>query len=160
MTLNKLRNSTVLLIVKLIKAFVSRNKGFTLIETLIGFSIFTLIISLVPICIVILIQFKSLLVNDKSFIFEMMIKEIGQTVHSAEHQSISVHPNKISIPLKNETVTYSFDNFKVVKSINGKGNITIFNHVMRMKFYRNQHFVIMQIKFKEGNETRTHEVIL
>ncbi|PTH68116.1 hypothetical protein BU586_12760, partial [Staphylococcus agnetis] len=54
MNINKLRNSTALLTPKRIKIFVSQSKGFTLIETLVGFSIFSIIITLVPICIVVL----------------------------------------------------------------------------------------------------------
>ncbi|PNY83230.1 type II secretion system protein, partial [Staphylococcus agnetis] len=74
MNINKLRNSTALLTPKRIKIFVSQSKGFTLIETLVGFSIFSIIITLVPICIVVLFQFKSLLIHDRTYTLEMMIR--------------------------------------------------------------------------------------
>lgn len=157
MNINKLRNSTVLLTPKRIKIFVSQSKGFTLIETLVGFSI---IISLVPICIVVLFQFKSLLIHDRTYTLEMMIREIGQTVHSVDHKIISVKQSKLTIPHKVETISYSFENSKIVKSVNNKGNITMFNDVLALNFYREDRHIIMRVKYKEGHGTRTHEVIL
>lgn len=160
MNINKLRNSTVLLTPKPIKIFVSQSKGFTLIETLVGFSIFSIIIALVPICIVVLFQFKSLLIHDRTYTLEMMIREIGQTVHSVDYKIISVNQSKLTIPHKVETISYSFENSKIVKSVNNKGNITMFNDVLHLNFYREGRHIIMRVKYKEGHGTRTHEVIL
>ncbi|UXU53915.1 prepilin-type N-terminal cleavage/methylation domain-containing protein [Staphylococcus agnetis] len=160
MNINKLRNRTVLLTPKPIKIFVSQSKGFTLIETLVGFSIFSIIIALVPICIVVLFQFKSLLIHDRTYTLEMMIREIAQTVHSVDHKIISVNQSKLTIPHKVETISYSFENSKIIKSVNNKGNITMFNDVRHLNFYREGRHIIMRVKYIEGHGTRTHEVIL
>ncbi|UEX89090.1 competence type IV pilus minor pilin ComGF [Staphylococcus ratti] len=144
----------------MIKNIVIQNNGFTLIESLIGLMIQTIIISLIPILIIVALQFKTLILYDRTYILEMMVKEISQTKSASSISKTTVHPKKITIPTKNETITYTFDNQKIVKSVNGKGNITVFNQVHQLRFRKGfEHHIILEIKYLEGKVLRSHEII-
>lgn len=147
-------------IYRVLKNIVIQNNGFTLVESLIGLMIQTIIISLIPVLIIVVLQFKTLILYDRTYILEMMVKEISQTISASSISKTTVHPRKITVPTKGETITYTFDNKKIVKSVNGKGNITVFNQVQHLHFRKIfEHHLIMEIKYLEGKALRSHEII-
>ncbi|PTF61698.1 hypothetical protein BHQ28_10230, partial [Staphylococcus chromogenes] len=59
-----------------------------------------------------------------------------------------------------ETITYAYDNQKLIKTVNGKGNITVLHQVSEAKFKKvYKHHLLMNIKYKVGKEWRSHEVL-
>ncbi|RIM00805.1 hypothetical protein BU689_10680, partial [Staphylococcus chromogenes] len=69
-------SNSVFKIKKTIKNIVAQKKGFTLIETTIGFMIQSILIAIIPILFYVLIQFKSLVIYDDTYTFELMVKEL------------------------------------------------------------------------------------
>ena len=154
-------NNSVFKIKKIIKNIVTQQKGFTLIETTIGFMIQSILIAIIPILFYVLLQFKSLVIYDDTYTFELMVKELSDSIDKAQFSRIKVEPHKITLPLQHETITYAYDNQKLIKTVNGKGNITVLHQVSEAKFKKvYKHHLLMNIKYKVGKEWRSHEVLL
>lgn len=153
-------SNSVFKIKKTIKNIVAQKKGFTLIETTIGFMIQSILIAIIPILFYVLIQFKSLVIYDDTYTFELMVKELSDSIGKAQLSQIKVEHHKITLPLQHETITYAYDNQKLIKTVNGKGNITVLNQVSEAKFKKvYKHHLLMNIKYKVGKEWRSHEVL-
>ncbi|WAG29619.1 competence type IV pilus minor pilin ComGF [Staphylococcus chromogenes] len=153
-------SNSVFKIKKTIKNIVAQKKGFTLIETTIGFMIQSILIAIIPILFYVLIQFKSLVIYDDTYTFELMVKELSDSIGKAQLSQIKVEHHKITLPLQHETITYAYDNQKLIKTVNGKGNITVLHQVSKAKFKKvYKHHLLMNIKYKVGKEWRSHEVL-
>ena len=144
----------------MVKNIVTQNNGFTLIETILGFMVQSIVIALIPILINILILFKSLVIYDDTYTFELMVKELSDSIDKAQFSKIKLTPHKIILPLKHETITYTYGNQKLIKTVNGKGNITILNHISQIKFKKgSKNHLFMNVKYKVGKEWRCHEIL-
>lgn len=117
-------------------AIIKKIKAFTYIEVLFALMITVLLLTIIP------SLFKSttalsVLANDHLNIeSEFFARDLTQDLMNNEGD-IMIDKSKgtqLSIKDKNKLISYSFKNNKIVKSINGKGNITLLNNVKAIKF--------------------------
>ncbi|WP_241957755.1 competence type IV pilus minor pilin ComGF, partial [Staphylococcus equorum] len=110
-------------------------KAFTYIEVLFALMITVLLLTIIP------SLFKSttalsVLANDHLNIeSEFFARDLTQDLMNNKGD-IMIDKSKgtqLSIKDKNKLISYSFKNNKIVKSINGKGNITLLNNVKAIK---------------------------
>ncbi|UXS66867.1 hypothetical protein MUA19_06145 [Staphylococcus chromogenes] len=118
-------NNSVFKIKKTIKNIVTQQKGFTLIETTIGFVIQSILIAIIPILFYVLLQFKSLVIYDDTYTFELMVKELSDSIGKAQLSQIKIEHHKITLPLQHETITYAYDNQKLIRTTRKTGGLLL-----------------------------------
>ncbi|WP_432724513.1 competence type IV pilus minor pilin ComGF [Staphylococcus equorum] len=119
-------------------AIIKKIKAFTYIEVLFALMITVLLLTIIP------SLFKSttalsVLANDHLNIeSEFFARDLTQDLMNRKGDIMidKSKATKLSIKDKdkNKLISYSFKNNKIVKSINGKGNITLLNNVKAINF--------------------------
>lgn len=128
-------------------------KAFTLIEMLFSFSIFCLLLSLIPP----LFQTVNLLskqVNNASPInFEFFAQDITREFNGIPLKNITVQSNHLIVENENEITNYTFTKEKIYKTVNGKGNITLLQNIKYFKIKKiNNKYITVDIVLIEDNQ--------
>lgn len=146
----------VLLIKKLKKDIAYKNNrfnAFTLIEMLFSFSIFCIVLSLIPP----LFQTVTVLnkqVNDTSLInFEFFAQDITRELNEIPIKNITVENNHLVVKHEDELTNYTFTKEKIYKTIDGKGNITLLQNLKDFKITKiNNKYIMVDIILIEDNQ--------
>ena len=146
----------VLLIKKLKKDIAYKNNrfnAFTLIEMLFSFSIFCIVLSLIPP----LFQTVTVLnkqVNDTSLInFEFFAQDITRELNDIPIKNITVENNHLVVKHEDELTNYTFTKEKIYKTIDGKGNITLLQNLKDFKIAKiNNKYIMVDIILIEDNK--------
>gem|GEM_PF-926487 len=143
----------VLLIKKLKKDIAYKNNrfnAFTLIEMLFSFSIFCIVLSLIPP----LFQTVTVLnkqVNDTSLInFEFFAQDITRELNDIPIKNITVENNHLVVKHEDELTNYTFTKEKIYKTIDGKGNITLLQNLKDFKI--DNKYIMVDIILIEDNQ--------
>ncbi|MBI5975643.1 competence type IV pilus minor pilin ComGF [Staphylococcus canis] len=124
-----------------------------MIETVFSLFIQSLIIIIIPILIFNLQNYKTLILEDRTYDIELMSKEVATKIQKAKSVTFKNYSNELNILNDNQTITYKLNNFKLIKTVNGKGNITVFNQMRNVKFFKlNQKYIIMKYEYYKGDK--------
>ena len=104
------------------------SKGFTMIEMLLSLSFLLIILALIPLLIKSLYLFKDNAMDHTHFELMMFRKELSDEI---KESTIKLDNAQNRIKFINETRSTEFTllNGKIIKTINGRGNITLVNNV-------------------------------
>ncbi|MFO3688321.1 competence type IV pilus minor pilin ComGF [Staphylococcus felis] len=156
--LKKIRYAFKIIITKI--RFVTITNGFTLIESIFALFIHSLIVILIPILIYTLQNYKSFIIDDNTYTIELMAKEVASQIHSANFITIPPKQNEITVKINTEFITFKEKNFKLIKTVNNKGNITVLNQVKHISYKKLPHkHVIMSFKYLEGEKWYDKEIL-
>lgn len=135
------------------------NKGFTLIEVLITFSIFLVITSLIPQFIKLISYEPKLLQHTEVSIF---FQQLAMDVQMAS--TIHVENNILYLQHENENeITYSFFQFRVRRQVNNTGQEIVLQNVAELNFSKwvNGIDVFVKDRYNQTHEKRiTHFISL
>ncbi|WP_248559360.1 competence type IV pilus minor pilin ComGF [Mammaliicoccus sciuri] len=104
------------------------NKGFTMIEMLLSLSFLLIILALVPLLIKSLYLFKDNAMDHTHFELMMFRKELSDEIKESTIKLDSAN-NRIKFVNEIRSIEFTLLNEKIIKSINGRGNITLVNNV-------------------------------
>ncbi|WP_420915988.1 competence type IV pilus minor pilin ComGF, partial [Staphylococcus felis] len=68
-----------------------------------------------------------------------MAKEVASQIHSANIITIPPKQNEITVKINTEFITFKEKNFKLIKTVNNKGNITVLNQVKHISYKKLPH---------------------
>lgn len=137
---------------KATKTTAINSSGFTMIESLLSLYIQLLILTLLPILIMTLIHFRAAFLDDQTYPHELMAREIGLTLHHSDVSNVNISQNQLEIKQGHTTYTYHIQNLKLVKQVNGRGNITVLNQVKKAQYSKiGKHNLKVTITFWGGD---------
>ncbi|OFV62380.1 competence type IV pilus minor pilin ComGF [Mammaliicoccus sciuri] len=110
------------------KYVLKNNKGFTMIEMLLSLSFLLIILALVPLLIKSLYLFKDNAMDYTHFELMMFRKELSDEIKESTIKLDSAN-NRIKFVNEIRSIEFTLLNEKIIKSINGRGNITLVNNV-------------------------------
>ncbi|WP_323705719.1 competence type IV pilus minor pilin ComGF [Mammaliicoccus sciuri] len=110
------------------KYVLKNNKGFTMIEMLLSLSFLLIILALVPLLIKSLYLFKDNAMDHTHFELMMFRKELSDEIKESTLKLDSAN-NRIKFVNEIRSIEFTLLNEKIIKSINGRGNITLVNNV-------------------------------
>ncbi|QLK86079.1 competence type IV pilus minor pilin ComGF [Staphylococcus sp. 17KM0847] len=113
---------------------VSQSNGFTMIESLFSLFVQLIIVTLIPLLLLSLANFKNTFANDESYTHELMVKEIGDQIHHPHFKSLMIKQNTLEVIHHHHVYTYRLSHLKIIKKVDGQGNITILNGVKKLQF--------------------------
>lgn len=117
-------------------AIIKKISAFTYIEVLFALMITVLLLTIIP-GIFKSTTALSFLANDHLNIeSEFFARDLTQDLMNKKANIIidKSKETQLLIEEENKLISYNFKNNKIIKSINGKGNITILNNVKAIKF--------------------------
>ncbi|UXR68678.1 MULTISPECIES: competence type IV pilus minor pilin ComGF [unclassified Staphylococcus] len=123
-----------------------------MIEALLSLYIQMLVVTLIPVLIFTLINFRTSFINDDTFVQELMVKEIGHHLHESTVKKVDIHHQCLEIIQDHTKYTYQINHLKLIKQVNDQGNITVLNGVKNIQYTRlsKKNFKIT-ISLLEGN---------
>ncbi|MCD8801933.1 prepilin-type N-terminal cleavage/methylation domain-containing protein [Mammaliicoccus sciuri] len=110
------------------KYVLKNNKGFTMIEMLLSLSFLLIILALIPLLIKSLYLFKDNAMDHTHIELMMFRKELSDEIKESTIKLDKVH-NRIKFINETRSTEFTLLNEKIIKSINGRGNITLVNNV-------------------------------
>ncbi|WP_353462102.1 competence type IV pilus minor pilin ComGF [Mammaliicoccus sciuri] len=111
------------------KKYVLKNsKGFTMIEMLLSLSFLLIILALIPLLIKSLYLFKDNAMDHTHFELMMFRKELSDEIKESTIKLDNAH-NRIKFINEMHSTEFTLLNGKIIKTINGRGNITLVNNV-------------------------------
>lgn len=133
-----------------------RNKyyAFTYLETLFTLLIIIVIFSILPNLIKTVNIINNQVLNDYDIELAFFSRDLTQDLIEDEATILLKESDdqKLSIENAHKIISYEFKNNKIIKTINGKGNITVLNSVngVRFKILNNKSVVINLKKLEKG----------
>ncbi|WP_259338095.1 competence type IV pilus minor pilin ComGF [Staphylococcus xylosus] len=111
-------------------------KSFTYVELLFALFITILIFTILPSLFKTTHFIEARLANQTNLDLEFFAADLTRDLLEKNSQIIvnDICKNKIVIKNKDKDIIYEFKNNKIIKSINGKGNITLLNNVKSVEF--------------------------
>lgn len=110
--------------------------AFTLIELLFTLCITILSLSLLPNIIQLTFYYLHLAQDNNDLDYEFFSRDMLKDMKSSHHQLSIENDSIIKIKNKEEEIRYIYNNQKVYKNINKKGNITLLNKVVTFKIIK------------------------
>ncbi|UXU85117.1 prepilin-type N-terminal cleavage/methylation domain-containing protein [Mammaliicoccus sciuri] len=110
------------------KYVLKNNKGFTMIEMLLSLSFLLIILASIPLLIKSLYLFKDNAMDHTHFELMMFRKELSDEIKESTIRLDNAH-NRIKFINDTRSTEFTLLNEKIIKSINGRGNITLINNV-------------------------------
>ena len=132
-----------------IKKFVLTHKGYTLLESIIG--MFVLSIIILQIMNLVLVMNKSNIENYHTKNISLLINKIDEDFLLAKE--IKINANKLEInTLKDEKIVYKIENNKLKRTINEMGNeILIYN--IKSGYFFNKNGIFLKIDYGIKDES-------
>ncbi|WP_165980653.1 ComGF family competence protein [Macrococcus carouselicus] len=125
------------------RSIVSRkNEGFTLIEMLLNLAIMVMIVSLFPLIIINISQFKAISSESYDINKEMCLRDI---IAEIQDKKLSVSGTELIARdlTMGRKYGYSFHQSRVIRKVDGTGYIILLEHVKSAKFFEdNQHYYL------------------
>lgn len=117
-------------------AMVKKLKAFTYVEVLFALFITILIFTILPSLFKTTHFIEARLSNQTNLDLEFFAVDLTRDLLAKNFQIIvsDVRKSKIVIKNKDKDIIYELKNKKIIKSINGKGNITLLNNVKSVEF--------------------------
>ncbi|RQM86562.1 competence protein [Staphylococcus xylosus] len=117
-------------------AMVKKLKAFTYVEVLFAIFITILIFTILPSLFKTTHFIEARLSNQTNLDLEFFAVDLTRDLLAKNPQIIvnDVRKSKIVIKNKDKDIIYELKNNKIIKSINGKGNITLLNNVKSVEF--------------------------
>lgn len=117
-------------------AMVKKLKAFTYVEVLFALFITILIFTILPSLFKTTHFIEARLSNQTNLDLEFFAVDLTRDLLAKNPQIIvnNVRKSKIVIKNKDKDIIYELKNNKIIKSINGKGNITLLNNVKSVEF--------------------------
>lgn len=117
-------------------AMVKKLKAFTYVEVLFALFITILIFTILPSLFKTTHFIEARLSNQTNLDLEFFAVDLTRDLLAKNFQIIvsDVRKSKIVIKNKDKDIIYELKNNKIIKSINGKGNITLLNNVKSVEF--------------------------
>ncbi|MEB6059848.1 ComGF family competence protein [Staphylococcus pseudoxylosus] len=115
---------------------VKKLKAFTYVEVLFALFITILIFTILPSLFKTTHFIEARLSNQTNLDLEFFAVDLTRDLLAKNFQIIvsDVRKSKIVIKNKDKDIIYELKNNKIIKSINGKGNITLLNNVKSVEF--------------------------
>lgn len=115
---------------------VKKLKAFTYVEVLFALFITILIFTILPSLFKTTHFIEARLSNQTNLDLEFFAVDLTRDLLAKNFQIIvsDVRKSKIVIKNKDKDIIYELKNKKIIKSINGKGNITLLNNVKSVEF--------------------------
>lgn len=115
---------------------VKKLKAFTYVEVLFALFITILIFTILPSLFKTTHFIEARLSNQTNLDLEFFAVDLTRDLLTKNFQIIvsDVRKSKIVIKNKDKDIIYELKNNKIIKSINGKGNITLLNNVKSVEF--------------------------
>lgn len=117
-------------------AMVKRFKVFTYIEVLFALFITILIFTILPVLFKTTHFIETRLATQSNLDLEFFAVNLTRDLLEKNSRIIEndIRKNKIVIKNKDRDIVYEYKNNKIIKSVNGNGNITILNNVKSVEF--------------------------
>lgn len=117
-------------------AMVKRFKAFTYIEVLFALFITILIFTILPALLKTTHFIETRLATQSNLDLEFFAVDLTRDLLEKNSRIIenNIRKNKIVIKNNNKDIIYEYKNNKIIKSVNGNGNITILNNVKSVEF--------------------------
>ncbi|PTI40799.1 competence protein, partial [Staphylococcus xylosus] len=115
-------------------AMVKKLKAFTYVEVLFALFITILIFTILPSLFKTTHFIEARLSNQTNLDLEFFAVDLTRDLLAKNLQIIVSDVRKSKIVIKNKDIIYELKNNKIIKSINGKGNITLLNNVKSVEF--------------------------
>lgn len=115
-------------------AMVKKLKAFTYVEVLFALFITILIFTILPSLFKTTHFIEARLSNQTNLDLEFFAVDLTRDLLAKNFQIIVSYVRKSKIVIKNKDIIYELKNNKIIKSINGKGNITLLNNVKSVEF--------------------------
>ena len=113
---------------------VKKLKAFTYVEVLFALFITILIFTILPSLFKTTHFIEARLSNQTNLDLEFFAVDLTRDLLAKNFQIIVSDVRKSKIVIKNKDIIYELKNNKIIKSINGKGNITLLNNVKSVEF--------------------------
>ncbi|XKF72813.1 ComGF family competence protein [Staphylococcus pseudoxylosus] len=113
---------------------VKKLKAFTYVEVLFALFITILIFTILPSLFKTTHFIEAQLSNQTNLDLEFFAVDLTRDLLAKNFQIIVSDVRKSKIVIKNKDIIYELKNNKIIKSINGKGNITLLNNVKSVEF--------------------------
>ncbi|HLR19703.1 MAG TPA: competence type IV pilus minor pilin ComGF [Staphylococcus sp.] len=144
-------------------AILKKINAFTYIEVLFAFLITTLILIIIPPLIKSTFTFNFLNSNDMVVEVEFFARDLTQDLLE-KNTKVNVNKYNLShLEIKNEqnTISYKLNNNKIIKYINGKGNITILNNVKTIEYnIIKRNSILIKLKLIDGRQTFEKQIYI
>ncbi|PNZ76263.1 competence protein ComYC [Staphylococcus capitis subsp. capitis] len=105
-------------------------KAFTFVEILFALSVTLLCLSLTPNIINLTSYYLHLAKNNDDLDFEFFCRDILKDIQTSKYSPSKDNDSTIKIRKKDEEIRYIYNNKKIYKNINQRGNITLLNNVV------------------------------
>lgn len=115
-------------------AMVKRFKAFTYIEVLFALFITILIFTILPVLFKTTHFIETRLATQSNLDLEFFAVDLTRDLLEKNSRIIENDIRKNKIVIKNKDIVYEYKNNKIIKSVNGNGNITILNNVKSVEF--------------------------
>lgn len=117
-------------------AMVKRFKAFTYIEVLFALFITILIFTILPVLFKTTHFIETRLATQSNLDLEFFAVDLTRDLLEKNSRIIEndIRKNKIVIKNNDKDIVYEYKNNKIIKSVNGNGNITILNNVKSVEF--------------------------
>lgn len=120
----------------------SKNNGFTYLETLFSLSVISLIAFILPAIFGVFSQFGLIETDLEGDIFVMDIIETSASADEVEKSG----RNTVKFQTEHEIIEYQLNNTRIIKSINNKGFITMMFDVKTWDITEDESFIKITIK--------------
>ncbi len=136
-------------------------KAFTFIEMMFSLFIFSLTMSLIP-PLFQAIQKLNVQINDTSLInYEFFAQDITRELNGVPINEINVEKKRMKIDKRDKQIYYIFNNHKLYKNINQRGNVTLIGNISSCKFTKiNNQYIKVELTLVENREKYYKVLIL
>lgn len=125
-------------------------RAFTFIEILFALSITLLSLSLIPNIINLTSYYLYLAQDNDDLDYEFFSRDILKDIKASKYRPSKENDSTILIRKEDEEIRYIYNNKKIYKNINQRGNITLLNNVVTFKIIKTNNN-ILKIKIKQGD---------
>lgn len=126
------------------------NRGFTLVEMLFAFSIFSVIVTLLPLMVQLLIQDRPLETRIQRLEWEVFISQMKKEMRMS--QKITVVNQRVQLEKDGQIIIYEKYGTNLRRRVDGKGHEILLQQVAAFQFTRLPNGVFVSVEDFLGNE--------
>lgn len=128
------------------------SRGFTLVEMLFAFSVFSVIVALLPLMVQLIIQDRPLEARAHRFEWEVFISQIKKEVRMS--QRVTVNNQQIQLDKDGQIIIYEKYGSNLRRRVDGKGHEILMQKVDFFRFKGLPNGVLVEVMDSYGNEYR------
>lgn len=139
-------------VMKIIKNVLSKQSGFTLLETLFSIMLITLIMSIMPFIFQTIHTLDRLLETDQDYEWNLFIIGLRKELEEAEQINVMKLNAKTSLILekRNQVITYEPYGQSLRRKVNKLGHEIVLQEIHSIEFILNEEEVLIQVEFLDG----------